>query len=196
LTISRDLHDNIGAQLTFIISSIENLQYGFQIKNEKLKSKLIGISEFTKETIYELRDTIWAMNKNEISLEDLQVRISNFMDKANSVSTRTTFEVNIDPNMPKALQFTSVKGMNIYRITQEAINNAMKYADAEKISVDVKQINDTIGFSIIDNGRGFDKTAVVLGNGLNNMKKRAQDIGAELILNSEVNKGTSILLKI
>ncbi|TYA76037.1 histidine kinase, partial [Seonamhaeicola marinus] len=76
LRISRDLHDNIGAQLTFIISSIENLQYGFKISNTNLTNKLTGISSFTKDTINELRDTIWAMNKNEISLTDLQIRIS------------------------------------------------------------------------------------------------------------------------
>jgi signal transduction histidine kinase len=73
LRISRDLHDNIGAQLTFIISSIENLQYGFKIKNKKLNSKLLSISAFTKDTIYELRDTIWAMNKNVIYLLSLRL---------------------------------------------------------------------------------------------------------------------------
>ena len=96
LSISRDLHDNIGAQLTFIISSIDNLQYGFKITNEKLTNKLSSISEFTKETIYELRDTIWAMNKSEISLEDLQTRISNYIDKANKASDVINFNFNID----------------------------------------------------------------------------------------------------
>ena len=63
LRISRDLHDNIGAQLTFIISSIDNLKFGFTDISEKLGSKLSNISSFTQQTIYELRDTIWAMNK-------------------------------------------------------------------------------------------------------------------------------------
>lgn len=93
LKISRDLHDNIGAQLTFIISSIENLQYGFEIKNEKLTKKLQDISAFTKETIYELRDTIWAMNKSEISLEDLQTRISNFVENANTIQGISTLNL-------------------------------------------------------------------------------------------------------
>src|SRR5690606_32547763 len=51
LRISRDLHDNIGAQLTFIISSIDNLKYGFDIKDEKLTAKLNTISNFTSSTI-------------------------------------------------------------------------------------------------------------------------------------------------
>jgi tetratricopeptide (TPR) repeat protein len=64
LNISRDLHDNIGSQLTFIISSVDNIKYAFDITNEKLDSKLSNISSFAKETIVELRDTIWAM-KNQ-----------------------------------------------------------------------------------------------------------------------------------
>tara|TARA_R110002049_G_scaffold71370_2_gene183912 strand:- start:223 stop:2160 length:1938 start_codon:yes stop_codon:yes gene_type:complete len=196
LTISRDLHDNIGAQLTFIISSIENLQYGFQITNEKLKSKLTGISTFTKETIYELRDTIWAMNKSAISLEDLQVRISNFIDKANTISTKTVFEFKIEPSISNTLQFTSVEGMNIFRIVQEAVNNAIKYADAIHISVSAKNENNNIQFSITDNGIGFNEENSTIGNGLNNMKKRAHDIGAELSIHTKETIGTTVLLRL
>jgi signal transduction histidine kinase len=196
IRISRDLHDNIGAQLTFIISSIENLQYGFKITNEKLTNKLTSISQFTKETIYELRDTIWALNKNEISLEDLQARISNLIDKANSVSTKVDLEFNMHSRGSENPVFTSVKGMNIYRIIQEAINNAIKYAEATKILVVLKKIDNHVGFSIIDNGKGFDEANIVLGNGINNMKKRALDINAVLNINSEVSKGTSIELKV
>ena len=90
LHISRVLHDNIGAQLTFIISSLDNLKYGFKLP-EKLSDKLKSISVFTTATIYELRDTIWAMNKNEITLEDLQTRISNYIDKAHLYDSNIQF---------------------------------------------------------------------------------------------------------
>lgn len=135
LRISRDLHDNIGAQLTFIISSLDNLKYGFQLP-EKLSNKLKSISEFTSTTIYELRDTIWAMNKNEISLEDLQSRISNFIDKANFATDRIKFDFKSNASDDKNFTLTSVQGMNVYRIVQEAINNALKYANAKNITVD------------------------------------------------------------
>ena len=62
LAISKDLHDNIGAQLTFIISSLDNLKY-FEFNKEKLYTKFDSISLFTRSTITYLRGTIWAMNK-------------------------------------------------------------------------------------------------------------------------------------
>ncbi|MDG5492717.1 sensor histidine kinase [Psychroserpens sp. SPM9] len=196
LRISRDLHDNIGAQLTFIISSIDNLKYGFDIKDEKLNTKLDTISQFASSTIYELRDTIWAMNKTEISIEDLQSRISNFIDKANTVSEGVHFEFNSAASQLDVIKFNSVQGMNIYRIIQESINNALKYSEAKAITVDVSFAENTFIFKISDNGKGFDMATTPMGNGINNMKKRAHDIGASINIDSQVGNGTSILLKI
>ncbi|CAH8285314.1 tetratricopeptide repeat protein [Mariniflexile fucanivorans] len=196
LTISRDLHDNIGAQLTFIISSIDNLQYGFKITNEKLTNKLSSISEFTKETIYELRDTIWAMNKSEISMEDLQVRISNFIDKGKIAATGIDFNFNVDKSISEELKFTSVSGMNIYRIVQEAINNAVKYADAKTITVNFIKRAGTLKINIIDDGKGFDINITVFGNGLNNMKKRALEIGSNLHIETQIHEGTTITFEV
>ena len=196
LRISRDLHDNIGAQLTFIISSLDNLKYGFNISNQGLEEKLSGISSFTRETIYELRDTIWAMNKSEITFEDLQTRISNFIEKADITSKDIKFDFKIDKNVDIKTTFTSVTGMNIYRIIQEAVNNAIKYAQAENISVKIKNINNAIEININDDGKGFDIESVELGNGINNMKKRAEEIKANLFIDSLINKGTQIKLTI
>ncbi|WP_406684620.1 sensor histidine kinase [Seonamhaeicola sp. MEBiC1930] len=196
LRISRDLHDNIGAQLTFIISSIENLQYGFKISNDILKGKLTDISSFTKETIYELRDTIWAMNKNVITLEDLQGRISNFIDKANVSASDLNFNFSVDEALSKELVFTSVKGMNVYRIIQEAINNAIKYAKASSVDILIENKNNKVVFSIKDDGKGFDLNDIKEGNGLNNMKKRASDIDANITFDCEKGKGTTIILSV
>lgn len=196
LRISRDLHDNIGAQLTFIISSIDNLKYGFKITNEKLNSKLVGISQFTKDTIYELRDTIWAMNKNEITFEDLQVRISNFIEKADITSKDIKFDFKIDKNVDNKTTFSSVTGMNIYRIIQESVNNAIKYAEASVISVRIHYKNDVIEIEINDDGKGFDITNVELGNGINNMKKRADEIEGKFSLSSVKDQGTTVTVVI
>lgn len=194
LRISRDLHDNIGAQLTFIISSLDNLKYGFQLP-DKLSAKLKFISEFTTTTIYELRDTIWAMNKNDISLEDLQTRVSNFIDKANSTSENVIFGFESDP-LHTEIKFSSVDGMNIYRIIQEAMNNALKYANARHIAVKIQSDNQQLEILISDDGQGFDPKTVERGNGLNNMIKRAHDIGAEISIEPIIDKGTKIKMKL
>ena len=81
LTISKDLHDNIGSQLTFIISSLDNLKY-FEFNKDKLYDKFDSIGTFTRSTITDLRDTIWAMNKEEITFEDLKTRTTNFIEAA------------------------------------------------------------------------------------------------------------------
>lgn len=193
LNISRDLHDNIGAQLTFIISSLDNLKYGFKLP-KKLNSKLKTISEFTTATIYELRDTIWAMNKSEITFADLQSRISNFIDKANHASDTVNFNFIFDEDFAKSTTFSSLVGMNMYRIIQEAVNNTIKYAQANQVDVEFEKLDNNLRITIQDNGQGFDIHNVELGNGLNNMKKRAHEIGAEFEIISKPNHGTTIII--
>ncbi|RMA57248.1 tetratricopeptide repeat-containing sensor histidine kinase [Ulvibacter antarcticus] len=191
LRISRDLHDNIGSQLTFIISSIDSLKYGLKDANDKVSSKLTSISEFTTQTIYELRDTIWAMNKNEISWQDLQVRISNFVENARKADDKVAFTFWVDKNISEDVRFTSMQGMNVYRIIQEAMNNALKYANASKISVSISEENEVFNIEIIDDGAGFD-TSLKNGNGLNNIKKRTADLKGNLSIESNNGVGTHI----
>ncbi len=192
LRISRDLHDNIGAQLTFIISSIDNLKYGFDIKDKKLTHKLETISDFTSGTIYELRDTIWAMNKSEITFEDLQTRISNYIDKAHLYDANIQFSFRVDSSVDTSKTFTSVEGMNIHRVIQEAIHNSLKYADASQIMVEVSKEVSNLVFKISDNGKGFDLDSVKRGNGLTNMEKRIANIGGEIQINTQLETGTEI----
>ena len=195
LAISKDLHDNIGAQLTFIISSVETAKFAPEIANTKLGNKLTKISDFTKDTIIELRDTIWAMNSSEISFEDLQIRISNFIEKANDVSENSIFKFTIDANLNN-IKLSSITGMNIYRTIQEAVNNALKHASAPEIVVAISAINDKINILITDNGFGFNKDAVMQGNGLQNMQKRIEEIGGTFNIKSEPGKGTKISILI
>tara|TARA_R110000850_G_scaffold182360_1_gene307799 strand:+ start:59044 stop:61029 length:1986 start_codon:yes stop_codon:yes gene_type:complete len=196
LRISRDLHDNIGSQLTFIISALDNIKYGFKLQNDKLGDKIKTISDFTSNTIFELRDTIWAMNRPEISLEDLKVRITNFMDKARESSENIQFNFTIDKNIPDETSFSSVEGMNVYRIIQEAVHNALKYANARNITVEINQLESIIDIIIKDDGSGYNMETVDMGNGINNMKKRAKEIKARISMNSLLDSGTTIHLKL
>ena len=190
LSISRDLHDNIGAQLTFIISSVDNVKYAFDITNPKLDNKLTNISSFAQDTILELRDTIWAMNSDEISYEDLEVRINNFLEKAKEAKDQISFSFAIEESL-KTKKLSSVEGMNMYRTIQEAINNSLKYANADIITVAIKKSDNKTKILISDNGQGFNLETIEKGNGLNNMQKRIEDIGGVFSITS-TNDGTWI----
>lgn len=191
LAISRDLHDNIGAQLTFIISSIDNIKYAFPIKDFNLNHKLDTISDFTKSTILELRDTIWAMNSNEITFDDLHSRILNFIEKAQKSQENIHFKFSIHPNLEN-VKLTSVTGMNVYRTIQEAVNNAIKHASAKNISIEINRISKLIQITISDDGIGFDENQVEKGNGLLNMEKRIEEIGGTVLFRKSENGGTQI----
>ena len=192
LAISKDLHDNIGSQLTFIISSLDNLKY-FDFTKEKLYNKFDSIGNFTRSTITDLRDTIWAMNKEEITFEDLKTRTTNFIEAAKTSLLGIDFEFNY-PKDTDNVKLNSLQGIDVYRIIQEAINNAVKHAKATKIVVNFEIVNNDLKISIIDNGIGFDQSTIEAGNGLSSMKKRANEIDADFEMKSS-SQGTQITFK-
>lgn len=192
LAISRDLHDNIGSQLTFIISSIDGVKYAFKLNDKKLNDKLESISNFTKWTIQELRDTIWAMNSNEINFEDLELQVLSFINKAKETTTEIEFVFQVNENA-KQITFNSLQGMNIFRTIQESINNSLKYAKPSQIKIEMRVLDSTIQISINDNGQGFDQATVKKGNGLNNMYKRIEEIGGKCNIESSAN-GTTVTI--
>lgn len=193
LLISRDLHDNIGAQLTFIISAIENLKYFDPVK-EKLAQQYDSIAGFTKQTITELRDTIWAMNSGQVTWESLAGRILDYLQKARQSSPETQFEFNLGTSVSKESKLGSAESIQVLRIIQEAVQNAVKYADATLIKVEVEKEQGEYRITVQDNGKGFVESEVSPGNGLYNMRKRAEELGGVLELSSNPGAGTLVLL--
>ncbi|UUV21770.1 tetratricopeptide repeat-containing sensor histidine kinase [Paenimyroides aestuarii] len=192
LSISRDLHDNIGAQLSFIISAIDTIKYYVKDQDENLIGRLSNIGSFAKETIQELRDTIWAMNKQGITIKDLESRIANFIEKAKQSQSDTQIEFQVADDVSEEEVFTGIQGLNIFRIIQEATNNAFKYADANRIEILISKENSALQFQVKDDGKGFEESEIEPGNGLLNMRKRALELNSELQMQSEMWKGTKV----
>lgn len=193
MLISRDLHDNIGAQLTFIISAIENLKYFEPIK-EQLTQRYDTIANFTKQTITELRDTIWAMNSGQVSWESLAGRIRDYIQKAGNTAMGIDFELEISENIDKEMALPSANSIQILRVIQEAIQNSVKYSEAKEIKVLVDSIGKELLVIVKDDGVGFDKSQITPGNGLYNMEKRAEELGGTLEIQSQAGDGTLVLL--
>lgn len=190
LEISRELHDNIGSQLTFIISSIDNLKF-FNLTKEGILEKYNTISGFTRNTITELRDSIWAMNKEEITFEDLKTRTSNFIQNAN-LSLQGIDFLFLYPKESNEVALNSKTGIYIYRIIQEAVNNAIKHANASEIKVEISVEDQHVIVQISDNGKGFDFATIQKGNGILSLENRAKEIDAKLEFQSQ--NGTQIKL--
>ncbi len=194
IKISRDLHDNIGSQITFIKSSIDNLKYTFNNADNQLIKKLDSISFFASNTINQLRDTVWAINKKDISLSDLCSRIQTLIEKTKIANENLQFQLKC--NLVNEFVFSSIKGINIFRVIQESVNNTLKYANATNLDIQFLETNKELIISIADNGKGFDINTVELGNGLSNMQKRIAEIDGKIYIESQVNKGTIITIKL
>jgi signal transduction histidine kinase len=72
------------------------------------------------------------------------------------------------------------------------VNNALKYADATQILVQIVQESDTLSFTVQDNGCGFDPTAETEGMGLNNIRTRVASVGGDIQIDSKAGEGTEV----
>lgn len=112
IRISRDLHDNIGSQLTFIMSSLDNLRFKLKDEEPEISEKLKQTSIFTSQTINDLRDTVWAMNKESISFEELKQRLMNLLDQAREMNPEIYYSLRTDSNIDPERTFTALEGIN------------------------------------------------------------------------------------
>lgn len=183
LSISRELHDNVGSQITYLISSIDNLSY-LDEENTPLNAKLHDLSDFGRNTMQELRSTIWAMNSEDGSIETLLTRIE-------GIKSKVPLSIEIVNNLKKNHSLKSTELLNLYRIVQESIQNTLKHAEATSILISLDEKQNQVSVSLTDNGKGIE-TGKTSGNGLQNMRYRCEQIGGQFELETSGNKGTSI----
>ncbi|OJU76273.1 MAG: hypothetical protein BGO09_15085 [Bacteroidetes bacterium 47-18] len=190
LKISRELHDNIGSQLTFITSSLDNIRYYFRDEPSEVHQRIDHISGFARQAISELRDTVWAMNKGTVTFEDMRARLSDFISKTSDAVGNVSFEFTVDEQLKDStFHFSSLEGIHLYRVIQEAVHNAVKHSGADRITIHIYPVTDTpyrFAVSIADNGKGFAPDAVPddNANGLSNMRKRMEEIGGDIVIHS------------
>ncbi len=184
--IARELHDNVGARLSMMLNTVDWIGKKSQIE----ASDLSEIKENTKAVIQGLRDAIWVMDKTQITVEELFDKIKYYSHQIcrNHPATILFNEVTHQPVI-----LNTTQALNLFRIFQETINNALKYSEATQIEISLNYKGENgIVLSISDNGKGFDPGSVVSGHGLKNMQVRAQEINAGFVLQSAINEGTVI----
>ena len=191
--ISRDLHDNVGTQLSLISNNIEWVAHPLKKISESEKAeKLQFVNNTARGIIATLRETIWALNKEQISLEEFSDKLKAFVQKQMVLYPQTS--LNFVEQIDEAIILGPSEALNLFRICQEAVANSLKYADAALLDISVQSIDGKYRIIIADDGKGFDINAVdpSVQNGLENMKFRAKDIQGRLEIVSGVGNGTTV----
>ena len=198
LRISRELHDDMGSTLSSI-SVYSEVSKNRAAKNENETEVLQKIGNASRELIEKMSDIVWSLNPNNENFEQLKNRMMAFA--AMMLTPKgILFEFEIDDKL-KSTAIAPEQRKNIFLIYKEAINNIVKYAEATSVKVKVKVKENKLSLVIIDNGVGFDSLSFVEGrgeayngNGLKNMKARAEEIKALFNVSSRINEGVKIEL--
>jgi signal transduction histidine kinase len=183
--IARDLHDNVGGQLSYIIYSLD----GF---NDESKEKQVEITESINQSvrnvISNLRETIWAISDANISWQDFSDKLKIY---ARNLFKHTDVKINFAEKIQPGKELNALVGLNLYRICQEILTNAFKHSHANAIDIHLQSESDKLLLSLADNGKGFDKSEKKEAcYGLQNLYKRAGESGITLTLETETGSGT------
>jgi signal transduction histidine kinase len=189
--IAAELHDNLGVQANAILhnSSLLNTE------NNSEKHVVANLQETAKEMLHNLRETLWAMKTADVTATDLWLRIINFMQQMGRHYTTIVFKV--EGTTPNNFFIPSNKALNVVLVLQEAVNNAVKHAQATTITATSIPGPGSWTITIKDNGKGFDTSdtkEVKDHYGLQNMKERATASAITLSLTSHYGKGTVVML--
>lgn len=186
--ISRDLHDNIGAQLTNITYKLDLAAY--RSKNKEDAQTIEKVSDETRNTMKLLRDTIWALQKDEFFLHDLANKLQSYVSGLEGIDVQFEVKKQIEADWmvsPKEM-------LHLFRILQEAIQNIIKHAEASQADIIFKINQQQFEISVIDNGKGIapEVDDDVSHYGLENMAFRAKEIGADFLIKKNQPQGTLV----
>lgn len=191
--ISRDLHDGVGQALYSITVGLKMVTQA-NVDGD-LKNLLIDIQQMTSRALEEVKNM--AVELRPSALDDLGL-IPAIRSYAKRYEDTFGIETEIDV-VGSRRRFHSTIETALYRITQEAMINAAKYADTDKLYLRFRDMGKMIELSIEDFGKGFEMDQIRIygtGLGLFGMKERAHLLGGEVEIQSTLNKGTTIKIKI
>lgn len=180
LRISRDLHDNLGAELSIVASSLDRMDR--TLPGQPLQP----VTKQVRYAMEQMRETIWAVRLEDANWASLFARLRTFAAKLPhpGIKLSLTTDLEGEPLDPQRV-------LNLYRFSQEALANAVRHARAENILVTA----DRKELRIEDDGIGFDPAASASGYGLSSLRERAAELNAELEIDSRNGRGTHVVLR-
>ncbi|HEY1869904.1 MAG TPA: two-component regulator propeller domain-containing protein, partial [Chitinophagaceae bacterium] len=191
--ISSDLHDDVGSTLTTIIMMSAMAEHSTSENSNDAKTWLMRIGNNAREMIDKMRDIVWIINPSKDALSEIIIHMRQYAAQLFE-PLDIAFEFSVHENV-YLLNPDFLNKRNIYLIFKEALNNAAKYAQCTKIFISLEAISAHFEMHITDNGKGFDLNSAAEGNGLRNMKQRAEQLGGKLVIETAPSKGTKIILR-
>ncbi|GAA4402643.1 sensor histidine kinase [Nibrella viscosa] len=185
--IARDLHDGLGIQLSRIKLFVEAHQ---ELLPRSVKDPL---NQFLDEACKETRLISNDLRPYALSMFGLIPALEDLVQKLNLVNqTKLTLE-----HYGEVPALSDEASVMIYRVVQELLNNALKHAQAEAITVQIMTNEEAVLISVDDDGRGGDfDTLPSKGNGIANINSRIDYLGGHVEWHSEPGKGTSVMISI
>ena len=204
--ISQDMHDDIGAGLTKIamISEAGSGEQGTVSSERRIVSgeqgtvnseRMVKVATTAREMINRLNVIVWALNPRYDNLESLVSYARRYFGEY-----LENFGISFRMEVPAIIPDQTVTPdfrRNAFYAWQEAIHNAVKHAACSEVTFEMKINDQTMLVNITDNGKGFDQASPGSGgNGLLNMKKRAEEMGGTFEIESVPGSRTCVMFTI
>jgi two-component system, sensor histidine kinase LadS len=192
--LSGEFHDSIGQNLLVIRNRI--LLMLKQTQTNGQKEKLDGLAVLTSETLDEIRAISQNLRPTTLDTIGLTASLSNMLARL-----KRSTEIKIDFICPQNIDETIAKELeiNVYRILQELMNNVLKHSKANHATVSITQNGHQLLIQVKDDGVGFDTQKTALnnaGNGFTSIRERVKILRGDMTLNSEIQKGTTVEIRI
>ena len=185
--LARDLHDGLGGKLTVMKLNLEELKQGVQLDADALE-RFDRAMVTLNDSVTEMRRVSHNLMPDSLSRKGLKPAVS---DLCRSMSLLITFnyygaETRLEPKLE----------VLIYRCIHELVNNALKYAGATQIMVQIVYEEGCISFTVQDDGCGFDPAATTSGTGLQNIRTRVASFGGIIHIDSKAGEGTEVNVEV
>jgi signal transduction histidine kinase/ligand-binding sensor domain-containing protein len=193
-TISRDLHDEIGSTLSTITIYAKVGSEQLKQKENALDSILEKIRLNASQAQEAMHDIIWSTNTDNDQFQNIINYMRGYANQLCDINGyRLTF---LAPDDTPGIKLDMVTRREFYLIFKEALNNIMKHSGGNEVSIEISVNSPFLKLDICDNGKGFgNKNGFREGNGLGNMRSRAQKLRGTFEITSIASAGTAITLR-
>jgi len=188
--ISEELHDGVLGKLFGTRLLLDTINRNTDEESILLREKHIQDLQEIEE---EVRNVSHELNEKSFDIKEGYIQMIENLVKDQAQVGRFKYHISMDVDWQ--LMESSLK-MNVFRILQEATQNINKYAKAKNVWIKFEQEKKSLLFTIIDDGVGFDVERKKKGIGLKNITSRVTKLSGNVKFNSEINRGTEILIEI